>query len=411
MDLFLAFLLGAAIASAILIFYMSGLKSESATLRAQISQQKELAAQAQAHEVELRKEAEQLWQSRLDALTAQLSKASAELADKGRRTLQESNSQQISNIMTPVREQFEALRKSLEERKAADEVRGTKIRDTFDNALRLFAQQQENAVKAITEKTTQIGNDANALARALKGDSKAQGDWGEMILEKVLETSGLRKDEEYFLQENVKDDNGANLRPDAIVRFPEGRSVVIDSKVSLTAYAAAMQTVNPAEQDALLDQHVKSVEKHVNELADKDYSAVVSDAIGFVLMFVPNESGYIAAMRRKPDLSRQAYARKVIIVAPSSLLMALQLAYNLWQYDRRDKNLDKIVKQAAGLYDKVVNLTETYATLRKNLATLTATVEKGENQLSSGKGSVVKMTDKLREMGVTPKKLLPTDDC
>lgn len=410
MDLFLAFLLGAAIASVVLILQNSKTKSEAASLRAQIDQQKLLFAQIKEHDEQLRREADQRWQARLDALTAQLSQATADLADKGRRSLQESNTRQIGDIMAPVRQQFESLRMALVEKQSADMTKATELRESFDSALKLFAQRQDQAVKEISEKTTQIGNEANALARALKGDSKAQGDWGEMILEKVLESSGLRKDEEYFVQQNVKDGDGSNLRPDAIVRFPEGRSVVIDSKVSLTAYVAAMSTSNPAEQDALLDQHVKSVEKHVNELAEKDYASVVSDAIGFVLMFIPNESGYIAAMRRKPDLSRQAYARKVIIVAPSSLLMALQLAYNLWQYDRRDKNIDKIVKQAAGLYDKVVTLTETYSQLRKNLATLSATVEKGENQLNSGKGSVIKMTDKLRELGVTPKKRLSLDE-
>ena len=161
-----------------------------------------------------------------------------------------------------------------------------------------------------------------------------------------------------------------------------------------------------AERDRLIALHVKSVEKHVKELAAKDYGSVVDGAIGFVLMFIPNESSYIAAMRRKPSLSRDAYSRKVIIISPSNLLMALQLAYNLWQYDRQNKNVAAIVDQARKLYEKMATFQGTYEDIRKKLRSLTESVEKGDNQLQSGQGNMIGMTEKLRNMGVTPTKLL-----
>ena len=238
----------------------------------------------------------------------------------------------------------------------------------------------------------------------MKGDSKMQGDWGEMVLETILENSGLRKDEEFFIQENTKDENGKNFRPDVIVRFPEGRSVVIDSKVSLTAYTDALAAETDEERERLMKSHAQSVRKHIDELAEKDYSKLVDDAIGFVLMFIPNETSYIAAMKQQPDLSRYAYQKKIIIISPSNLLMALQLAYNLWQYDRQNKNVEKIVKTAADLYDKVATFEDTFTSIGDLLTRLSGTYDKAKKQLYDGTGNVMRRVESLKNLGVTPKK-------
>ena len=238
----------------------------------------------------------------------------------------------------------------------------------------------------------------------MKGDSKMQGDWGEMVLETILENSGLRKDEEFFIQENTKDENGKNFRPDVIVRFPEGRSVVIDSKVSLTAYTDALAAETDEERERLMKSHAQSVRKHIDELAEKDYSKLVEDAIGFVLMFIPNETSYIAAMKQQPDLSRYAYQKKIIIISPSNLLMALQLAYNLWQYDRQNKNVEKIVKTAADLYDKVATFEDTFTGIGDLITRLSGTYDKAKKQLYDGTGNVMRRVESLKNLGVTPKK-------
>lgn len=412
-----SFIVGAGVAFAILGGKLSASRGAEATLKGSLQQMEaQVAEKAAEHrqqmndamrrEAELRQESEKLWQERLTSLKAELSKTAATQMADSQRGLSEANKAQVGELLTPIKEQFEALQKTIAERKTQDEVGKREMKDTLEATMRLFSQQQEQAIATLREQTRQIGTDANNLAQALKGDSKTQGDWGEMILDTLLEASGLRKGEEYFVQESVKDDNGANKRPDVIVRFPEGRNVVIDSKVSLTAYSEAMATTDEAERDRLMALHVKSVEAHVKELAAKDYGSVVDGAIGFVLMFIPNESSYIAAMRRKPSLSRDAYSRKVIIISPSNLLMALQLAYNLWQYDRQNKNVAAIVDQARKLYEKMATFQGTYEDIRKKLRSLTESVEKGDNQLQSGQGNMIGMTEKLRNMGVTPAKLI-----
>ena len=412
-----SFIVGAGVAFAILGGKLSASRGAEATLKGSLQQMEAQAAEkaaehrqqmndAMRREAELRQESEKLWQERLTSLKAELSKTAATQMADSQRGLSEANKAQVGELLTPIKEQFEALQKTIAERKTQDEVGKREMKDTLEATMRLFSQQQEQAIATLREQTRQIGTDANNLAQALKGDSKTQGDWGEMILDTLLEASGLRKGEEYFVQESVKDDNGANKRPDVIVRFPEGRNVVIDSKVSLTAYSEAMATTDEAERDRLMALHVKSVETHVKELAAKDYGSVVDGAIGFVLMFIPNESSYIAAMRRKPSLSRDAYSHKVIIISPSNLLMALQLAYNLWQYDRQNKNVAAIVDQARKLYEKMATFQGTYEDIRKKLRSLTESVEKGDNQLQSGQGNMIGMTEKLRNMGVTPTKLL-----
>ena len=182
--------------------------------------------------------------------------------------------------------------------------------------------------------------------------------------------------------------------------------MVIDSKVSLTAYTDALAAEDDSERDRLMKAHAQSVRKHIDELAEKDYSKLVEDAIGFVLMFIPNETSYIAAMRQQPELSRYAYQKKIIIISPSNLLMALQLAYNLWQYDRQNKNVEKIVKTAADLYDKVAVFEDTFTSIGDLITRLSGTFDKAKKQLYDGAGNVMRRVESLKELGVTPKKQL-----
>ena len=318
--------------------------SEMQSLKGQMESERQYAAK-------LRAESDQQWAQKMETLkqdmqrmNAEHQKVAAEQLAAKQSALQENNRLQMDELLKPIKEQFADFKKSVEESKTQNEVNKKELQNTFEATMKLFQQEQQQAVSLLKEQTSKIGSDAANLTRALKGDSKMQGDWGEMVLETILENSGLRKDEEFFIQENTKDEEGKNFRPDVIVRFPEGRSVVIDSKVSLTAYSDAIAAEDDGERERLMKLHAASVRRHIDELAEKDYSKLVDDAIGFVLMFIPNETSYIAAMKQQPELSRYAYQKKIIIISPSNLLMALQLAYNLWQYDRQNKNVEKIVK-------------------------------------------------------------------
>jgi len=384
------------------------LQQYKAEAEAMLAKAKEEAREALADErnnsERLRRESDRQWEQKLEALRQEMQKNAAEQLAAKQRDLQESNRSQMDELLKPIKEQFAEFRKSVDESKTQNEVNKKELQNSFEATMKLFQQEQQQAVANLKEQTMRIGSDAANLTRALKGDSKMQGDWGEMVLETILENSGLRKDEEFFIQENTKDGEGKNFRPDVIVRFPEGRSVVIDSKVSLTAYADAVATDDEAERDRLLKAHAISVRKHIDELAAKDYSTLVDDAIGFVLMFIPNETSYISAMRQQPDLSRYAYRKKIIIISPSNLLMALQLAYNLWQYDRQNKNVEKIVKTAADLYDKVAGFEETFNGVGDLINRLGTAFGKARNQLYEGSGNVMRRVEGLKELGVTPKK-------
>ncbi len=359
-----------------------------------------------AHAETLRREADEQWNKKLEALKSEISRITIEQLTKKQDALQDQNRNQMGELLQPIREKFAEFEKSVNESKTQNAVQKEDLKKSFESMLKLFEQQQNQAVNSIKEQTEKIGSDAANLTKALKGDSKIQGDWGEMVLETILENSGLVKGENYFVQENVKDENGNNFRPDVIVKFPEGRSVVIDSKVSLTAYADAMAAEAEELRAQRMASHVQSVVKHIDELAAKKYDDLVENAIGYVLLFIPNEAAYSAALKARPQLAQDAYKKKIIIISPSNLLMTLQLAYNLWQYDKQTKNVEKIVQSASGLYDKVALFQDSFDKIGAQIQTLSATFENAKGQLSEGKGNVLTRVEKFKDLGITPKKSL-----
>ena len=358
------------------------------------------------HADNLRREADEQWNKKLEALKNEISRITLEQLAKKQDALQDQNRSQMGELLQPIREKFAEFEKSVNESKTQNAVQKEDLKKSFESMMKLFEQQQNQAVNSLKEQTDKIGNDAANLTKALKGDSKMQGDWGEMILETILENSGLVKDENYFLQENVKDEEGKNYRPDVIVKLPEGRAVVIDSKVSLTAYADAMAADAEEIRTQRMEAHVQSVVKHIDELAAKKYDALVPNAIGYVLMFIPNEAAYSAALKARPQLSQEAYKKHIIVISPSNLLMTLQLAYNLWQYDKQTKNVEKIVQSASGLYDKVALFQDSFEKIGSQIQTLSATFESAKGQLSEGKGNVLGRVEKFKELGINPKKSL-----
>lgn len=342
-------------------------------------------------------ELERRWDEGRKAMVDQFKTLASDTLIERSKQLKMANNEQMDAIIKPLKEQLVGLGKAVADAREAE----SKNKASLDAVIREMMQQ-----------TRQIGTDAVNLTHALKGDSKKQGDWGEMILEQMLENSGLKRGEHYVIQEEVRDENNRRLRPDVVVRFPRERSVIIDSKVSLTAYARHMAADNDAEREAALKEHVASVRKHVDELAAKDYTRVVQDSIGYVLMFIPNEASYIAAVQAQPELTNEAYRRGVLIVSPTNLLMALQLAYNLWQNEAREQNVEAIFKRAGDLYNKFSDFYSSFEDVGKKLTDATRAFNQAEDRLCRGKGNFVRQVDMLREMGARPKqdKLLKTQD-
>lgn len=360
---------------------------------------------------QLKEESDKQWEVKFEKLQESLQKLTAEQLGKKQEQLDESNRKQMEDLMKPLREKFEEFKKSVEESKKENAASKTSIEEKFKSTMELFQQSQDQAIKTLKEETAKIGSDANNLSKALKGDSKLQGDWGEMLLSSILENSGLRKGEEYFVQENIKDEEGKNYRPDVIVKLPEGKDIIIDSKVSLTAYSEAVAQEDEKKKESLINEHVKSVVKHIDELAAKDYIKKVNESstgnynpIGYVLMFVPNESSYICALKRDSTLGQYAYKKGVILVSPSNMMMALQLANNMWHIEKQNKNVQKIVDKAYSLYTKVSNFQDSFEKVSEKIESLGKTFEEARKQLYSGRGSVIKQVKGLTELGVNVSK-------
>lgn len=330
---------------------------------------------------------------RMTIMKTEFQNLANEILDAKTSSFKHANNEQLNAILQPLKENIESLGKSVIDSRIAGSQQKASI---------------EHAIQGLLDKTEMIGRDAVKLAQALKANPKVQGDWGEMILARILEESGLRKGEEYFIQENCNTEDGRNVRPDVIVRFPEQRCIIIDSKVSLTAYVSYVNTTDPVEQEKALNAHLTSVYNHINELAIKDYSKVVKGAIGYVLMFIPNEGSYIAALEKDKELLNKAYKKHIIIINPSNLMMTLQLAYNLWQSEKQSHNVEEIVRRGNLLYDKFVTFINAFEKIGKQLDDTKNTYEQAFGTLARGNGNIITSLNKMKDLGLTPKKNIPS---
>ena len=342
----------------------------------------------------------------------------AQMLSESREHLNAADKERLDALLKPLHERIEAFNQNVTAATKEGASNKTEIKTTFEETIKLLQEVQTSTVKSIREdnerairelrqQTERIGNDAASLTQALKGDTKMQGDWGEMILETTLESCGLTKNEQFFLQRSYQDAKGNSFRPDAVIDLPGGEHAVIDAKVSLTAYQAAVNATDATEQELFLKEHIKSIKKHVDELSAKNYETIVPNCIGYVLMFVPYESGYAAAIKTDPSILQYAYRKHIILLSPSNLLMALQLTRTMWQNYRMNKNVDEILHASNDLYDKFVSFGETFLKIGTGIQRLQNDYEKAHSQLSEGKGNIVRRLDNMKMLGITPKKELP----
>ncbi|MDG1307201.1 MAG: DNA recombination protein RmuC [Porticoccaceae bacterium] len=278
------------------------------------------------------------------------------------------------------------------------------------------AYEKENAernklvgqISELQKQTMQVSADAVSLATALRGDNKAQGNWGEFILEKLLEDSGLTNGREYTTQVALKDETGKRRNPDVIVHLPEGRDIVIDAKVSLVDYERYFHADDEESKKLCLRQHLSSLRAHIKGLSSKDYESLEGvNSLDFVLIFVPIESAFMLALDHDPEMMRDAYNRGIILVSPSTLMVTLRTIKNLWRYADQNRNAQLIADKAGGLYDQFVLYIESLDEVGKHLGKSQEAWDTAHKRLSSGRGNLIRRTEELKKLGAKAKKSLP----
>ncbi len=309
------------------------------------------------------------------------------------------NKDNLELILKPLGENIENFRRKVEE------VYDKESKERFSLG---------NEVKRLMELNQKVSEDAVNLTNALKGSSKVQGDWGQVILENILEKSGLTKDREYFVQEYLKDEDGNYLKnesghrmqPDVIVQYPDNRKVIIDAKVSLTAYTRYAEAADAALQEKALKEHLMSIRRHIEELSSKHYQDYAA-TLDFVMMFVPVEPAYLEALKADPELWNDAYRKRILLISPTNLITALKLIEDLWKREYQNQNAIDIADRGAKLYDKFVGFVENFSGIGSNLDKAKKSYEEALGQLSSGRGNLISQAHKLKDLGIQSKKSLP----
>lgn len=334
------------------------------------------AAQLEQQNVQV-KEQMKLFQDSLELRTQEMLK-------KRQDELQKENDVQMESIMKPLKDEIRGLHEQLDKNREDGAVKEAHLQDL---------------IKGFAEQATQIGAASDKLANAMLSNGKVHGDWGEQVLQQILENSGMVENVNYRVQSSTKDEEGREQRPDVYIMCPGGREIIIDSKVSLTAYANYLDAAEKADADKFQEQNYKSVKAQVDRLAGKEYHKLGQNIYSTVLMFVPNEGAYILAMRFDPGLAQYAYNKGVVILTPTNLMLTLQLINGLWQKENEEKNIQKILETAGALYDKFSGFSDSMAAIKKGLEQSATAYDEALKQLCEGKGNVVKRIEDLRSLG------------
>lgn len=314
-----------------------------------------------------------------------------EILEEKSKRFTEANKENLDTLLKPLGENLETFKK--------------RVNEVYDNEAR-ERHSLNSTIKLMMEQTTKVSQEANNLATALKGQTKTQGNWGEMILERILEDSGLCKDREYFSQYNIKTETGENQRPDFVLKLPGNQIVIIDSKVSLNAYERMCSAETEEERKQNLNLHVAAIKKHIDTLALKRYDNL-KEALDFTIMFIPVEPAFLTAVQYDQQLWNYAYHKHVILLSPTNLIAYLKLISDVWKRADQSQNAEEIARQAAALYDKFEGFVSDLLSIGKKMDGAKVDYENAMKKLASGNGNLVRSAEKLRQLGVKPKKNLP----
>lgn len=328
-------------------------------------------------------------------LNAEFSLLANKIFEEKQQRFSEQSQQTFASTVNPLKEQIEAFRK--------------KVEDVYDKEnterSRLAGQIAE-----LQKQTRQIGEDAINLTNALKGDNKAQGNWGEVILERLLEQSGLQRGREYEIQVALQDEDGRRRNPDVIIRLPEGKDVIIDSKVSLLHYEQYASAPDDESRQQALRLHLTSIRTHVQQLSGKSYDKLNGvRSLDFVFLFIPIEAAFMAALQADQNLFQDAYSRHIILVSPTTLLASLRTVENIWRHEKQNQNAEEIARQAGGLYDQFALLVEAFEDIGKQIDKAGEAYKLTHKRLTSGRGNLIRRVESLRLLGAKTKKQLPID--
>jgi len=303
------------------------------------------------------------------------------------------NHEKMEQILNPLRENLAEFKRKVEE--------------TYDKESK-ERFTLESKIKELVQLNNQISKDANNLTNALKGQAKTQGNWGEMILESILQHSGLEKGREYFVQESYHDEDGNRKQPDIIIKYPDNRRIVIDSKVSLTAYERYVNDDDPESKELSLASHFQSIKNHIDNLSSKNYNDIAESA-GFVMMFIPIEPAFLTVMHYDQEIWNYAYKKRIILISPTNLIAALKMIADIWKRELQNRNSEAIAKQGSALYDKFVGFVNDLEDIGNQLKKTTNSYDAAFNKLRSGRGNLISQVEKLKSMGLNTKKSIPEE--
>lgn len=363
--------------------------STTQQLREQVARlESGFSVERQQHEEKL----QMLVQAR-EQMTLEFRQLANEVLEQKGRMFAEASNAQMQQLLQPLGERLRTFEQ--------------KVDETYDKeSKQRFSLERE--IKSLLELNTRISADANRLTSALKGDNKTQGTWGEVILERVLEKSGLEKGREYDVQVSLKDEDGRRNQPDVVVHLPEQKDIVIDSKVALTAYQAYYNASDDSERELFLKQHIASIRGHIRNLAGKNYQELPGlRTLDYVLLFLPVEAAFTLAVQHDDNLFTEAFERNIILVGPSTLLATLRTIQNIWRYEYQNKHALEIARQAGQLYDKFAAFAADLEKIGERISQTQKAWDDAQNKLRSGKGNLISRAERLKSLGVRASKSLP----
>jgi len=305
--------------------------------------------------------------------------------DALQKQMKEANSAQLSVILAPFREKLDMF--------------GQRVQETHEKGQRERIELKTEVTKLV-EQNEKLKNEANQLTKALRGDVKMQGNWGEMVLERLLERTGLTKGQEYSVQESITAEDGKRYQPDVVLHLPENKHIIVDSKVSLVAYERFVNAETPEEQAIALKEHLQSLRQHIRGLSDKNYQNLYGVSLDFVILFVPIEGAYSVALQAEPGLYQEAFDKNIALVSATSLWSTLRTVGTLWRQERQNANVQEIIRQASDLYDKFVGFSEELIKVGTQMDTAKRTYENSMKMLVEGKGNLVRRSENLRLLGL-----------